>query len=61
MNHLMITNQHGSRKRKSFLSQLLEHHEEIIKMLENGANVDVIYTDFEKAFEKVDQAKLIRR
>ena len=61
MNQLMNTNQHGSRKRKSCLSQLLEHHEEILKMLENGGNVDVIYTDFEKAYEKVDQAKLLEK
>ena len=33
----MNKNQHGSRKRKSCLSQLLEHHEEILKMLENSA------------------------
>ena len=57
----MDKDQNGSRGGKSCLSQLLEHHDEILKKLENGENVDVIYTDFEKAFEKVDQAKLIRR
>ena len=28
-------------------------------MLEENRNVDVIYTDFEKAFEKVDHKKLV--
>ena len=52
-NNLMDTNQHGSRKGRSCLSQLLEHHDEILRMLEDGSNVDVIYTDFEKAYEKL--------
>ena len=30
-------------------------------MLEQGGNVDVIYTDFEKAYEKVDHKKLIEK
>ena len=45
-NNLMDQDQHGSRGGKSCLSQLLEHHDEIFKMLEKGENVDVIYTDF---------------
>ena len=30
-------------------------------MLEKGWNVDVIYTDFEKAYEKVDHWKLLEK
>ena len=41
----------GSRQRRSCLSQLLEHHEEVLKMMENGGNVYVIYTNFAKAYE----------
>ena len=58
-NDLMDPNQHGSRQRKSCLGQLLEHYDEILIMMENGENVDVVYTDFEKAYEKIDHAKLI--
>ena len=58
MNNLMNKDQHGSRSRKSCLSQLLEHQDEILRMLEQGENVDVIYTDFEKAYEKVSHTKL---
>ena len=30
-------------------------------MLTEGHNVDVIYTDFEKAYEKVDHVKLLMK
>ena len=57
----MDPEQHGSRQKRSCLSQLLEHHDEILKMLESGGNVDVIYTDFEKAFEKNDHETLLKK
>ena len=59
LNGLMNKEQHGSRRKKSCLSQLLEHQDEILRMLEHGGNVDVIYTDFEKAYEKVSHEKLL--
>ena len=61
LNGLMNSEQHGSRRKKSCLSQLLEHHEEILRALEDNANIDVIYTDFEKAYEKVGHKKLIEK
>ena len=36
------------------MSQLLDHFCSILENLENGANVDVIYLDFAKAFDEVD-------
>ena len=36
------------------MSQLLEQHKEIIDMLVKGENVDSIYLDFSKAFDKCD-------
>ena len=60
-NNLMDPDQHGSRQGRSCLSQLLEHHDEVLKMMENGGNVDVIYTDFAKAYEKIDHAKLLHK
>ena len=57
-NNLLDNDQHGSRKGRTCLSQLLQHQDEILRKLEEGQNVDVIYTDFEKAYEKVDHAKL---
>ena len=39
---------------RSCLSQLLTHFDRIMKHLEEGKNVDVLYLDFAKAFDKVD-------
>ena len=46
--------QHGFRSGRSCLSQLLTHYEMILSQLEEGHNVDVIYLDFAKAFDKLD-------
>ena len=58
-NHLEVTlalndQQHGFRSKRSCLSQLLQHYNEIIKGMEEGGNVDTVYLDFSKAFDKVD-------
>ena len=53
-NQLLNPNQHGFRSGRSYLSQLLEHCDTILNYLQAGANVDVIYLDFAKAFDKVD-------
>ena len=52
LNEKMDPKQHGSRAKRSCLSQLLEHHLEILDMLERGENVDLVYLDFAKAFNK---------
>ena len=46
--------QHGFRSWRSTLSQLLAHFDRIIKCLEKGDDVNVVYLDFAKAFDKVD-------
>ena len=68
VNFLEITgkmdhSQHGSRGKRSTLSQLLEHHHEILEILENGENVNVdnIYLDFSKAFDKCDIGILMHK
>ena len=60
-NGFMDENQHGSREKRSTLSQLLQHHDEILKALEQGENIDSIYTDFAKAFDKVDHGILLHK
>ena len=47
-------NQHGFRAGHSCLSQLLGHYDKILRLMEEGYNVDVIYLDFAKAFDKLD-------
>ena len=51
---LFNSSQHGFRFGRSCLSQLLSHYDRILELLETGGNVDVIYIDFAKAFDKVD-------
>lgn len=51
---LMNPNQHGFRAGRSCVSQLLQHYDQITQWLEDGQNVDVIYLDFSKAFDKLD-------
>ena len=46
--------QHGFRKKRSCLTQLIEHVDTILKQLRDGNEVDVIYVDYAKAFDKVD-------
>ena len=56
---MMDPRQHGSRAGRSTLSQLLQHQDEILTALENGANLDCIYLDFSKAYDKVDHGILL--
>ena len=58
---LMDHRQHGSRAGRSTLSQLLQHQDEILEALETGDNMDVIYLDFSKAFDKVDHGILLHK
>ena len=53
-NGLFNPGQHGFRNGRSCLSQLLMHYEQVLDGLETGTNVDVIYLDFAKAFDKLD-------
>ena len=52
-------NQHGFREQRSTLTQLLSHWDEILDLLEQGQTVDVIYTDFAKAFDKCETNVLL--
>ena len=51
----------SSRAGRSTLSQLLQHQDEILSALEDGANLDCIYLDFSKAYDKVDHGILLHK
>ena len=53
INDLFNSSQHGFRIGRCCLSQLLQQYD-TISSLESGGNVDIVYIDFAKAFEKVD-------
>lgn len=58
-NNLLSKEQHGFRPGKSCVTQLLETLEDWIGYMDEGNNVDVVYLDFSKAFDKVSHRLLI--
>ena len=52
-NKLFSEEQHGFIKGKSCVTQLLEFMEDITKAIDQGDEVDIIYLDFSKAFDKI--------
>jgi hypothetical protein len=56
---LLYSSQHGFRKKRSCLTNLLEFLEKAGKLLDEGNPVDVIYLDLKKAFDTVPHKRLI--
>ena len=56
---LINPSQHGFLKARSCLTNLLCFFEEITKWVDEGSPVDVIYLDFQKAFDEVPHQRLI--
>lgn len=57
--HLISPNQHGFFKKRSTVTNLMAYTDKIQQCLEDGGQVDVIYTDFSKAFDKVNHQLLL--
>ena len=60
-NNLIINSQHGFRQKRSCLTNLLEFVQKVAEYLDSGEPVDVIYLDFQKAFDTVPHKRLIAR
>ena len=60
-NTLFNDRQYGFIKGKSTVTQLLNIMDKWTEYLEKGGQVDVIYTDLEKAFDKVPHKSLISK
>ena len=56
---LISPSQHGFVKEKTCVTNLLECQHVVSGLLNKNKSVDVLYTDFEKAFYKVSHTKLI--
>ena len=55
----MIEQQHGFRTERFTETNLIIYTNELFNSLENDEQVDVIYTDFSKAFDRVDIDNLL--
>ena len=61
MNKLLTENQHGFRQKRSCSTQLLSFTDYIFNNLTSGKEVDCIYLDYSKAFDKVDHSLLLHK
>ena len=61
VNNLFCDQQHGFVPGRSCITQLLTTFEIWTQAVENGNPVDVIYLDFQKAFDSVPHHRLIRK
>jgi ribonuclease P/MRP protein subunit RPP40 len=58
---LIKGSQHGFRDGKSCLSNLLEMSEYVTSLVDEGLALDILYLDFQKAFDKVPHRGLIHK
>ena len=58
-NKLISPSQHGFLKARSCLTNMLYFLEDVTKWAEEGSPVDIIYLDFQKAFDKVPHQRLL--
>jgi hypothetical protein len=55
----MSINQHGFMKNRSTITDLLKYASFVLNSIENGNQVDSVYTDFSKAFDRVRHQLLL--
>ena len=60
-NGLLRNSQHGFRRHRSCLTNLLEFFHFVFSEQDRDKAVDVIYLDFQKAFDKVPHRRLLRK
>ena len=58
---LYIDSQDGFRRGRSCLTQLVRHYQSILEWLSEGNDVDVMYLDFSKEFDKVNHNILMMK
>ena len=59
--NILVEAQHGFQKRKSTLTNLLDYMEAVTDAVDQGLQVDAVYFDFKKAFDKVPHRRLLAK
>jgi len=57
----ICTNQHGFRSKMSISTNFLLYQSKILNSFNNHIQIDSIYTDFQKAFDKVNHKLLLKK
>ena len=60
-NCLIRDSQHGFRKGRSCLTNLLSFLDKVTDYVNEGTDIDIIYLDFAKSFDKVPHHRYYRR
>ena len=60
-NNIIKDSQHGFRNKRSCLTNLLDFFHHVYNQFDNTRAVDIIYLDFQKAFDKVPHKRLINK
>ena len=58
-NNLYSECQHGFRKKRSRVTQLIEVYDKITEMIDDGKSVDIMYLDLRKAFDSILHERLL--
>ena len=61
VNSVLSKEQHGFRTGRSTLTQLFAHFDTVYESLSTGCDMDCIYLDYSKAFDKVDHRLLLMK
>lgn len=61
MEPYLVDQQHGFMRSKSTCTNLVTYSDYLFKAIDRGHQVDAVYTDFMKAFDKVDHKLLLKK
>ena len=61
INNLFAVNQHGFHAGHSCVTQLLRVIEDWTNVIDSGASIDVIYLDFQNAFDRICHGTLLSK
>eukprot|EP00061_Rhincodon_typus_P002622 g18031.t1 len=60
-NGLISDRQHGFVLGRSYLHNLIELYEEVMRVIDEGKAINAVYMDFSKVFDKVPHGRLVQK